>query len=318
MRQHTQRGHRLAASIRRHARDLRGRLADARDAFLHGPETAAAPAPAATPAPAPTPSPRFVPEPVRLDRPQIIGDALTADLLDDPDFDLDLAGPDGLDDLDEIDLVGVPVPSLRGVAPTTRRDDGSVKRLPTFHIEGDVLGRFYAYAEAAFPHEIGGMLQVIREGATTFRAIDLCVFPQRVTHTTFDLDELAVARFMGTLAVSGRGDEVAEWSSLIHSHPRMTPFLSGRDQDNIERLAQEGFAWSLICSINPNEGHWQRVHYHQASPVPMTLLGITPIVSGSTKLDEAERAEIRAEARALCSGDAEAWNAVLARVAEAA
>lgn len=185
-------------------------------------------------------------------------------------------------------------------AGTTRRQESTrIRTGARLEIDGAILARFYAYAAAALPAEIGGLLRVVRDG-NTFRVIDLHVFPQTVTSVTFDLDGIAVARFMAELYKEGRGAECAEWSSLIHSHPSMQPFLSGRDQENIERLAGDRHAWSLICSVWPDqERNYQLVHYHQSGPVELTLIGLEVNVVGPVWISDEEREQIEAETAAL-------------------
>jgi proteasome lid subunit RPN8/RPN11 len=177
-----------------------------------------------------------------------------------------------------------------------------------FALDARVAQRFNAYAMVAYPNEIGGLLRIQTQADGSYRAIDLMVFEQEVTGAYFELDGVAVAKFNMQLVREGRKDEIAEWKSLIHSHPSMTPFMSGTDRENIERLAGNGFAFSVICSAQPNpERNYYAVHYAQGGPVPMIVHNLTVGVdsgadlSGVDLLDAIELKRISEEVRELCS-----------------
>lgn len=194
-------------------------------------------------------------------------------------------------------------------APATRT--APPPTAPAARIERAVYDRFLAYAEAAWPNEIGGMLRCEPTEDGGVHITDLIILPQQVSRVTFDLDEEALARFMLDLARTGRAAEIREWSSLIHSHPQMPPFLSGRDRANIIRLAGERHAWSLICSVWPDrERNWCALHYHQSGPVPLTIHEFPVEFVGTAWTPSPEdRAVIASEVAALTTtGRATPWD----------
>jgi proteasome lid subunit RPN8/RPN11 len=179
--------------------------------------------------------------------------------------------------------------------------------VPAFEMDAVVAQQFNAYALAAWPNEIGGMLRVVQTDEGAWRAIDLHIFPQRVTAATFALDEEAMQDFQMSLYKSGRKSERQEWRSLIHSHPGMQPYLSGPDHDNIEYLAGPGFAFSIICSAAQDpEKNWYAAHYAQAAPLPVIISPFEVVASqpgqslaGTDLLDDKTCQAIKAEVKEL-------------------
>jgi proteasome lid subunit RPN8/RPN11 len=148
-------------------------------------------------------------------------------------------------------------------------------------LEADVAQRFNAYAQAAWPREIGGLVRVVLDG-DVWRAIDLKIFPHvSASRAYFELDGEAVAKFNMELVRSNRTAEIAEWRSLIHSHPNMAPFLSGTDRENVKRLAGPGIAFSLICSArNEAKNNYFACHYAQGGDFPFVTENIDISVEG--------------------------------------
>jgi proteasome lid subunit RPN8/RPN11 len=148
-----------------------------------------------------------------------------------------------------------------------------------FAIDAEVSQKFNAYASAAFPREIGGLLRVVEEEPGYFRAIDIRIFPHlAATGAYFELDGVAVAQFNMELVRAGRANEVEEWRSLIHSHPGFAPFLSGTDRTNLKRLAGPGFAFSVICSARKEGlGNYYALHYAQGGHLPLVVCDIATI-----------------------------------------
>jgi proteasome lid subunit RPN8/RPN11 len=193
-----------------------------------------------------------------------------------------------------------------------RYDDGSnrhwgkpkVSDFPNFELSAEVSQRFNAYAQAAFPNEIGGMLRVVQQEDGSWLACDLKIFKQRVNGAYFELDPQAVALFNMDLYRTGRKDEISQWRALIHSHPAMTPFMSGPDRENIERLAGERFAFSVICSAyDEPEKNYYAVHYAQKSP--QLMIHDMPVygdeLHGTDGLTQDEIDDIREEVQQLTS-----------------
>jgi proteasome lid subunit RPN8/RPN11 len=171
-----------------------------------------------------------------------------------------------------------------------------------FVLEPEVAQKFNAYAVAAWPSEIGGLLKIDESEPGVVRAVDIKIFSHKVANGTYwEADPLDVARFTMELDMAGRGDEIAQWRCLIHSHPNMQPFLSGTDRENIVRLAGQTNAWSVICAAkaNPDE-NWFAVHYAQAGPVPLVMRDL-PVdddggkLSGTDMLSETVIDGIRSE-----------------------
>jgi proteasome lid subunit RPN8/RPN11 len=177
-----------------------------------------------------------------------------------------------------------------------------------FEMAPEVAHRFNTYAAFAYPYEIGGLLRIQQPEPGVFRAVDLKVFEQRVTGAYFELDEMAVARFTMELMTSGRENEIEEWKSLIHSHPSMTPQMSGTDRENIELLAGQSFAFSVICSAQQDPTlNYYAVHYCQASPAKMIVHNLDVAtdrgasLSGIHLVDSETFAAIQTEVGELCT-----------------
>lgn len=176
----------------------------------------------------------------------------------------------------------------------------------TFELDTKVAQRFNAYAAAALPKEVGGLLRIERVG-NTFRATDLAVLEQQAHATYFELEPEALAAWQLQMVREGRGSELSEWRGLIHSHPQMPPFPSATDVENVKRLAGDQWAFSVICSVNHNpDNNYHSVNYAQGQPSPMLVrcLDVLPFGEGSLSgidlLDDDEIAEINAEAQRLC------------------
>lgn len=163
-----------------------------------------------------------------------------------------------------------------GAPSSWRRGVGSE---PLFRvtIEPEVAHRFNAYAAAAYPREIGGLLRV-EDSEDGFRVTDIQLFEHKVaTGSYFQLDGEEVSRFLLDLVRQGRKQEVGEWRSLIHSHPGFAPWPSGTDRDNLLLLAADRFAFSIICSAHPQPArNYYLVHYAQGGQAPLIVTGIQP------------------------------------------
>lgn len=175
-----------------------------------------------------------------------------------------------------------------------------------FLMDAKVAQEFNAYATAALPNEIGGMLRIIEEDGV-YRAIELKVFKQEVNSVYFELDGTEVAKFNMELVRAKKSEQISEWKGLIHSHPSMTPFMSGPDRENIERLAGNGFAFSVICSAQSDPLlNYHAVHYAQKKPVAAIVHNI-PVgsvdgaLNGIDLVDPERREEIQQEVAAICS-----------------
>lgn len=150
-----------------------------------------------------------------------------------------------------------------------------------FYMTHEAQAKFNEYARAAlavYPgksSEIGGLARVKQFG-NDWVCIDIKIFPQQANAGYFELDEMAVPQFMMELHREGRTDEIPEWCSLIHSHPpNCAPFLSGTDRENIIRLGQGRFAWSIIATANQDvrkmSGAAYAVHYYQDGDVQVLI-----------------------------------------------
>lgn len=182
-------------------------------------------------------------------------------------------------------------------------DDGLLR----VEIEPQVAHRFNAYARAAWPREIGGLLRLKRKGNL------ICVDELRIfehLHASggyFELDGADVALFLIELSQTGRADEIGRWRGLIHSHPNMDPFLSGTDQENLWRLAGEDWALSVICAARQNPiDNFYGAHYAETSPsqalvrnLPVSASGRS--LAGLSTISGAEEERIAAQVRQMFS-----------------
>src|SRR5687768_11868832 len=136
----------------------------------------------------------------------------------------------------------------RGARVTARRQTGPrVLGCRPLALEARVAQRFNAYARAAHPYEIGGLLRIVADpGKGCWRAIDLLVPPQRVERGCFELDPPALARWQLELEQSGQGEQIPQWRGIVHSHPRLPAFLSPEDLATLVEFAGARFAFSLI------------------------------------------------------------------------
>ena len=214
-------------------------------------------------------------------------------------------------------------PPARGVAPIRaissepgraarrwERQRMSVMSPMRFSIEARVAQTFNAYAAALAPDEVGGMLRVRRVAPNEFRAVELKMFPQRVTAGSFELDGAAVAQFNLQLARDGHREQLPEWKALIHSHPGFGPLMSSTDVDNIKRLAGQSHAFSVIVSTpyktpDPDLAEWA-VSYSQGEPVALMVEGVSVhgadgSLQGIGLLSDDELDAIEADAERLCN-----------------
>lgn len=150
-----------------------------------------------------------------------------------------------------------------------------------FYMTHEAQAKFNEYARAAlavYPgqsSEIGGIARVKQFG-NDWVCIDIKIFEQQANAGYFELDEMAMPRFMQELLRDGRADEIPEWCSLIHSHPPgCEPFLSATDRENIIRLGMGRFAWSIIATANSDvrrmSGSAYAVHYFQDGDVQVLI-----------------------------------------------
>lgn len=181
-----------------------------------------------------------------------------------------------------------------------------LKQSAHFALSAEIAQRFNAYASAAYPYEIGGLLRVEQQEDGSYLTTDLHIFRQAVSPIYFELDGSAVAEFNLNLLRGGRKEEISQWRSLIHSHPKMTPFMSGPDRENLERLAGESFAFSVICSAQANpQDNYFAAHYAQKQPLALMIHDL-PVsgenLAGLELLTNNELQTIETEVAQLCSG----------------
>lgn len=177
---------------------------------------------------------------------------------------------------------------------------------PAFVLEQQVAHKFNAYAQAAFPMEIGGILRLIwNEDTKSYHAIDIEILKQDVQGAYFEMSSQAYAGFTLGLIKTGRQSEIPEWRGLIHSHPNMTPFMSGVDRKNLDMLAGDEWAFSVICSAKPNPvGNYFAVHYAQVKPLPIVIKDIFlggGELAGTDSLTAEDLEEIRLNTIELCT-----------------
>lgn len=180
-----------------------------------------------------------------------------------------------------------------------------------FIIDARVAQQFNAYAAAAAPSEIGGLLRIQGSGSDTFRAVELKMFPQRVSGATFELDSESIARFNMDLVRDGKREQLSEWKSLIHSHPGFGATMSGPDVDSLQRLAGNAYAFSVIVATDPprctrpTPNSWS-VNYAQAAPFAMLLERLSVESEGGSLseidlLSDEELDAIESDVAALCA-----------------
>lgn len=122
------------------------------------------------------------------------------------------------------------------------------------YVTPECLVKMNEYGRAAQPTEIGGLarLEINRETKNIF-VTDIHVFPQRAEAAYFEIPEDAMLEWTREMLKAGRGDELAEWKSIFHTHPvGMGPSMSGHDVDQIMQFAQEEDAFSFILSASNN------------------------------------------------------------------
>lgn len=117
------------------------------------------------------------------------------------------------------------------------------------------LAKLNQYARAAQPCEIGGLAKLeirpAENGRATVFVMDVHMFKQEATGGSFEIDSQQITEFMQKLIKEDRTDEIAEWCSIVHSHPiGMSPQMSGVDVDAIKRYAAEEDAFSLIITAS--------------------------------------------------------------------
>lgn len=183
----------------------------------------------------------------------------------------------------------------------------------SFTIDRAVAQRFNAYAQAAWPREIGGLLK-IEEIDGGFVATDIKIFPHvSANGAYFELDGVEVAKFNMALHRAGKTAEIGLWRSLIHSHPNMQPFLSGTDERNVVNLAGPGLAFSVICAARTDPNHnYFALHVAHGGPMSFVMcdLPIKPAaagtLSGTDLLSEDEIEAVREEVDE-CFADILGW-----------
>ncbi len=179
-----------------------------------------------------------------------------------------------------------------------------------FVIEPQFAQRWNAYATAAFPDELGAVVRIV-ETDGVFRAVDFQVLEQEVSPTYFEFTTTGQAQFQMDLATSGRGEELAEWYGLIHSHPNMTPFMSGTDVANLWKLAGNKIGFSLICAASRDpKNNYFSVNYAQGGPVPLMIKNIDhnkPGLGGTGDLDSEQLEAIEAEVKSLTRPRISSW-----------
>jgi proteasome lid subunit RPN8/RPN11 len=150
------------------------------------------------------------------------------------------------------------------------RRSGAVLMCEPLRVHPAVAHRFNAYAHAAYPREIGGLLRIVG-GDMGWTAIDLMIPPQQAGRTSFVLDGHALARW----SLDDRDHAVAEWRGLVHSHPSLSPDPSWLDLRTLVAFAGESFAFSLICNAQRRtRDNEYSCHYAQGGPLPLMATGI--------------------------------------------
>lgn len=153
----------------------------------------------------------------------------------------------------------------------TSAASGQLRSKKKFIIDPQFAQRFNAYATACFPNEIGALVRIV-ERPKALIAIDFAVLPQEVSPTYFEFTTEGQGQFQMAMAQNGRGQELAEWYGMIHSHPNMTPFMSSTDVNNLWKLAGNKCGFSLICSAHKNpENNYFSVNYAQGDPWPLMV-----------------------------------------------
>lgn len=141
-----------------------------------------------------------------------------------------------------------------------------------FYMRPEVAIRFAEYARAAAKNgkEIGGLLRIKKSG-DNFIAIDLKVFEQSASMAFFEMDGREMNKWKNAMKKEGRAAELAEWNSLIHSHPPgCAPFLSGTDLDQIKLFGHRKHFWSVIVESDTEQImnlNW-RVHFYHGGMAP--------------------------------------------------
>jgi proteasome lid subunit RPN8/RPN11 len=158
--------------------------------------------------------------------------------------------------------------------------------------------RFNAYALAAHPREIGGLLRIV-EDDECLRVIDVKIFPHvAASGGYFELDGAEIARWNMELFQSGRKHELTQWCSLVHSHPNMSAFLSGTDHQNLFTLAGQGRAFSLIAATTdtPQDNSF-KLFYAQGAPLKVLISDVpfsgTGELVGTELISQQEQEAIR-------------------------
>lgn len=177
------------------------------------------------------------------------------------------------------------------------------KKFPyDFHIVPEALIKLNEYARAAVvgssSSEIGGIarLEMDKENCNIF-ILDVEMLPQSSSAAYFELDENALNEWMRRMIKEGRGEEISEWKSIVHSHPvGMGPTMSGTDVEEIKKFAQEGEAFSLIISASRTaDSKNMKMHYccnihgekHVIEDLPVAVALSTPRLALAQKLNAA-------------------------------
>jgi len=208
----------------------------------------------------------------------------------------------GIDDLSLSDP-DASRPVLTSKSHKSQKTSFSAKVNGKFILSEDVAHRFNAYATAAFPNEIGGLLKIEKQGED-YVAVDLAILEQEVSPCYFEFTDTSQAEFIMGLATSGRADEIPQWFGMVHSHPNMAPFMSGTDVKHLWKLAGTAKGFSLICSAsNTPESNYFSVNYAQAEM--KIMVSDLPVhgsnLSGMDTISAEDYEEIKGEVSKLTS-----------------
>lgn len=123
----------------------------------------------------------------------------------------------------------------------------------TIYITHHAFVKLNAYAAEALPNEIGGLARLRDVGNGDMIVIDVRMFEQEASGASFVLEDDMMTKFTLELVKAGKGEEIPEWCSIVHSHPvGMSAHMSNVDVSAIERFAMDQDAFSLIIPASHN------------------------------------------------------------------